>query len=230
METNWREELRERIRWIKQHGGPPPEGETVELHVRLSRSQFESFVSLLGQPNAEPFGEAPAGTLKLSMLHFGDDGKGALFFQFHPRPLAGSAPSRGPTKPGVSTSMGPRITAGVDFNTFLVPVFPLVRQELDAMREGKRAEALVPISKNATLAVGDWVTFVEGTADPFGVPVNTPGGVSLSVKLKRVRDENRAWAGQKLVSIAWDPDDVTGHADPSAEHPARGEDVRREDE
>ena len=76
--------------------------------------------------------------------------------------------------------------------------FPIERAELDAIKHGRRHDAVVPVSPEAPPAVGDTVTFQEATSDPFGNPVLVPNGDAVSVDLTEVRNQGHKWAGQDL--------------------------------
>jgi len=92
----------------------------------------------------------------------------------------------------------------VSDQTFL---FPIERRELEAMRTGRRHDAVVPILPDQTVHFepGAKVTFYEVTADPFGTPIRVPKGDWLTVTLTKVKDQDYQWAGRRLYSIAWDP-------------------------
>jgi hypothetical protein len=229
MDTDWRELLQEKVRQVKDGGGPPPEGETILVRVRLDKPKFEPFVAVLGRLNDRPFGEAPAGTLELRSLIWGEDGEGTLWFHFHREPPPEFSPSYALPRPRNASGKSPRTISGVDFNALPGLVFPLEREQLNAMIEGKRLDAVVPVPPDIVITQGDWVTFIEAKADPFGNPVNIPGGSSLSVRIKRARDEHHAWAGQKLFYVAWDPDEVPHGVSLEAEPAGHGQGPRRHD-
>jgi hypothetical protein len=89
-------------------------------------------------------------------------------------------------------------------------LFPMERAELDAMKKGHRRQAMVPVSPDLSdrLKPGARVTFFEASADPVGTPIPVPGGVRLSLTLTEVKDQDYQWAGRRLYSIAWDPDEA----------------------
>src|SRR5262249_7137239 len=148
-----------------------------------------------------------AGTLRIRSPRW-EDGSARLEFVFYPSPPAEFGPSQGLMKAAGPRGRSSRIIPGVDFNSIPNLVFPAERDELEAMTKGLRHDAVVPVSPMTPPGVGDNVTFVEATADPFGTPIFVPRGDSLSVKLTKVRDENYQWVGQRLYYIAWDPGEV----------------------
>jgi hypothetical protein len=83
--------------------------------------------------------------------------------------------------------------------------FPIEKAQLDAMKLGRRHDAVVPVSPEDPPAVGDTVTFLEATADPFGTPVLVPNGDAVSVDLTEVRNQGHKWVGRDLYYVAWDP-------------------------
>ena len=86
--------------------------------------------------------------------------------------------------------------------------FPIEKVQLDAIKQGRRHYAVVPVRPESPPAVGDTVTFQEATSDPFGNPVLVPNGDAVPVDLTEVRNEGHKWAGQDLYFIAWDPAEV----------------------
>src|SRR5262249_4500103 len=52
--------------------------------------------------------------------------------------------------------------------------FPLEKSEIDAIKHGRRGRAVVPVSPEESLAVGDRIRFLEAASDPFGFPVLVP--------------------------------------------------------
>jgi hypothetical protein len=83
--------------------------------------------------------------------------------------------------------------------------FPIEKGQLDAIRHGRRHDTVVPVSPEAPPAVGDTVSFLEATSDPFGTPVLVPNGDTVSVDLTEVRNQGHKWVGRDLYYIAWDP-------------------------
>jgi hypothetical protein len=83
--------------------------------------------------------------------------------------------------------------------------FPIEKGQLDAIKLGRRRDAVVPVSPESPPAVGDIVTFLESASDPFGTPILVPNGDSISVELTEVRNQGHKWVGQDLYYIAWDP-------------------------
>ena len=83
--------------------------------------------------------------------------------------------------------------------------FPTAKRQLDATKQGRRHDAVVPVSPESPLAAGDRVTFRESAADPFGFPVLVPNGDAVTVDLTEVRNQGQKWAGQDLYYIAWNP-------------------------
>jgi hypothetical protein len=86
-------------------------------------------------------------------------------------------------------------------------LFPMEQTELEAVKDGRRSEALVPVLPDFLdlLKPGASVTFYEAAADPFGNPVSVAGGDRFTVSLARVKDQNYQWVGHRLYLIAWDP-------------------------
>src|SRR3954466_5312215 len=72
-----------------------------------------------------------------------------------------------------------------------------------------------------SIAPGDRVIFIEATSDPFGTPINVPGGDSLSVTLTKVRGQEDPWAGRRPDYIAWDPVEVWNRTGGAALHGTR---------
>jgi len=83
--------------------------------------------------------------------------------------------------------------------------FPIEKGQLDAIKHGRRHDAVVPVSPGSPPAVGDIVTFLESASDPFGTPILVPNGDSISVELTEVRNQGHRWVGQDVYLIAWDP-------------------------
>jgi hypothetical protein len=85
--------------------------------------------------------------------------------------------------------------------------FPIERRELDAMKTGRRHEAVVPVLPNLTdhFEPGAKVTFFEVTTDLHGTPIPVPKGDRLTVTVTKVKDQDYQWAGRRLYYIAWDP-------------------------
>jgi len=86
--------------------------------------------------------------------------------------------------------------------------FPIEKDQLDAIKHGRRHDAVVPVNPANSPAVGNTVTFLEATSDPFGTPVFVPNGDAVSVDLTEVRNQGHKWVGQDLYYIAWDPAQV----------------------
>ncbi len=86
--------------------------------------------------------------------------------------------------------------------------FPSERAELDAIKQGRRHDAVVPVRPEAPLSVGDSVTFQEVRYDPFGEMILIPDGDAVSVDLTEVKNQGHKWAGRDLYFIAWDPAEV----------------------
>jgi hypothetical protein len=84
--------------------------------------------------------------------------------------------------------------------------FPMEKRELEAIKHGRRRDVLVPVKPEEPPAVGDTVTFLEATVDPFGTPLLVPNGGSICVELTEVRNQGDKWVGQDLYYIAWDPE------------------------
>jgi hypothetical protein len=99
--------------------------------------------------------------------------------------------------------------------------FPIRRTELDAITQGRRHDAVVPVNPEAPPAVGDTVTFREVTSDPFGTPVIVPNGDSVSVELTEVGNQGHKWVGQDLYRIAWDPAQIKKGPRKGATHGVR---------
>jgi hypothetical protein len=87
-------------------------------------------------------------------------------------------------------------------------VFPSYRKELKAMKQGRRHDAVVPVDPENPPVAGDIVTFRETGFDPFGSPIDIPGGDSLSVTLTESQDQGTSWLGRRLYQIAWDPEEA----------------------
>jgi hypothetical protein len=83
--------------------------------------------------------------------------------------------------------------------------FPTEKGQLDLIKRGRRHDAVVPVDPKGPPAVGDTVTFLEATTDPFGTPVVVPNGEAVSVDLTEVRNQGHKWVGKDLYYIAWDP-------------------------
>jgi len=85
--------------------------------------------------------------------------------------------------------------------------FPIERRELEAMKTGRRHDAVVPVLPNLAdyFKPGAKVTFYEVTTDPFGTPIPVPKGDQVTVALTKVKDQDYKWAGRQLYYISWDP-------------------------
>jgi hypothetical protein len=83
--------------------------------------------------------------------------------------------------------------------------FPSEKEELDAMKHGRKRDAIVPARPEDPPAVGDRVRFVQWVTDPFGNPIRAENGDSICVDLTEVRNEGEKWVGQDIYYIAWDP-------------------------
>jgi hypothetical protein len=82
--------------------------------------------------------------------------------------------------------------------------FPIEKGQLDLIKRGRRHDAVVPVDPKDPPAIGDTVTFLEATTDPFGTPVFVPNGDAVSVDLTEVRNQGHKWVGQDVYHIAWD--------------------------
>jgi len=93
-------------------------------------------------------------------------------------------------------------------------LFPIERGQLEAMKKGRRYEAMVPVLPDVSnrLKPGAKVTFFEATANPFGDPIPVQEGDRLTVALTKVKDADYRWVGRQLYSIAWDPDEAVKEA------------------
>ena len=78
------------------------------------------------------------------------------------------------------------------------------RDELKAIRAGRRRDAVVPVKPSESLHVGGTVTFYEASYDPFGEVLRVSGGDSVSVAITELKYQDE-WAGHQLYYIGWDP-------------------------
>ena len=208
--TDWRIQLQEEIRQIQERGGPPPEGETILLQVPLSEFDVEQFATVSGQVNDLPFGTALPGTLEIRPPARWADGTAQLAFVFRPNP-----PKHFGSSAGLMQARGPHggyplVVLGVDFNALPGLLFPIEREELDAIKQGLKHDVVVPVPRGVSVAPGQSVNLVEARVDPFGAPLIVPRAGSLAVRVTVVKaiDQNYSWAGRRLYRIEWDPDDV----------------------
>ncbi len=215
MNGDWRHLLKEKVKAIRERGGPQKPGELIVVPVDMNDSEFEMFSAFTGWLNARPHGDSPAGTLEIRPLSRGKDGLARLSFLFHPEPPvnfgtaegSSSGPEQRRVMPGVKFDS---IKSGVDFETLPWFAFPTDRNELSSMKTGHRHDAVVPVSPAAAMELdaGSPITFFEAASDAFGTPYYVPGGEALGFTLTRVRDEEYDWGGKKLYYVAWDPDVV----------------------
>jgi hypothetical protein len=86
--------------------------------------------------------------------------------------------------------------------------FPMYKEDLDAVRSGRRREAIVLVEKSESLHVGDTVAFYRVWTDPFGEAIRVRNSDTISVVIKeiRIRDEGTAHG---YYDVAWDPAQVT---------------------
>jgi hypothetical protein len=208
MEADWRAKLQEEVRKILEAGGPPPRGELIDILTYLNEPDYEKFAIYAGRLNDLPFGEAAPGTLQIRPPARRGDGNVQLSFLFRPHPPKYFGSSRGLMSP-VGPGGTPRfLITGIDFNSLPGLVFPADREELKAIEEHRRKDALVPVPYNRTLSEGDRVTFAQISLDRFGTPIFLRNGDVVSAKLNEVRDEKYDWADKRVYHIAWDPHEL----------------------
>jgi len=102
-------------------------------------------------------------------------------------------------------------------------LFPIERGELEALKKGRRYDAMVPVLPEISehLKPGAKVTFFEATSDPSGTPIPVPEGDQLTITLTNVKDQDYPWVGRRLYSIAWDPNEAVRIAAIKAQRPKR---------
>ena len=93
--------------------------------------------------------------------------------------------------------------------------FMMDRDELKAIRAGRRRDAVVPVKPSESLRVGDTVTFCEASYDPFGEVLRVSDGDSVSVVITELKYQDE-WAGRQLYHIAWDPARLIASPKPKA--------------
>jgi hypothetical protein len=99
--------------------------------------------------------------------------------------------------------------------------FPLEKRELNAIRQGRRRDVVVPASPEDPPAVGDRVRFVQAGYDPFGELLLVENGDSVLVELTKVRNLGEKWGSRDLYSIAWDPPQARKSSKEAAAHGPR---------
>lgn len=209
---DWQSRLQEKIQQIQQRGGPRPQGESIFIPAVLNESEVERIIAVAGQVNDLPFGTAPAGTLEIQQPPRSKNGTVQLEFVFRPSPTEAFGSSKGPRHARGSGGKHPSVLVGIDFNALPGRVFFMERGELEAIKNGLRHDAVVPIRRDVSIAPGERVVFVAAKSDPFGNPIFVPGGDSLSVTLIDAIDQDYPWAGRRLYRIVWDPDEVRTRA------------------
>jgi hypothetical protein len=177
----------------------------LTIRPEISESDFEKFTALRGWRNAEPFGDAPSGTLRIEHPSRRSDGGLELHFDYSlDNPKAGTVleGAKNRAEAGDRTS---RSSQGIDFGTVPELVFPIERSELKAVKGGRRRHSVVPIPPTFIPKAGQEVTFLESASDPFGVPYFIENGDHITLRLTDVKDHHHRWAGQNLYHIKWDP-------------------------
>lgn len=83
--------------------------------------------------------------------------------------------------------------------------FPVNREKLAAIKEGRVRHLFVPIRPEDPPGVGDRVTLLESGRDPFGYPTLVANGDSVTVELTEVKNRGQEWFGHDVYRVAWDP-------------------------
>jgi hypothetical protein len=92
--------------------------------------------------------------------------------------------------------------------------FPMVKEDMEKVRRGRRRHAVVPVKPGDALRAGDTVRFYQVGYNPFGEMLTVPDGEVISVVVKEVRLKDD-WAGHHVYSIAWDPAEVSESPQPA---------------
>lgn len=86
--------------------------------------------------------------------------------------------------------------------------FPMVKEEIEKVRRGRRRDKVVPVAPGDALHVGDTVRFYQAGYDPSGEVVRVPDGKVISVVVNEIKAQDDWW-GYHVFKIAWDPAGVT---------------------
>lgn len=81
--------------------------------------------------------------------------------------------------------------------------FPMMKEDIEKVRRGRRHDAVVPVKPGDMLRAGDTVKFYQVGHNPFGEVLAVPDGDAISVVIKEIRRQGD-WAGHHLYHIAWD--------------------------
>jgi hypothetical protein len=179
----------------------------------MSPSDLEKFAALSGWLNELPFGVAPPRTLEIARPSTGwGEEKTHLQFHYYPEPLPEIESSDGLSHWELRGGPRRRSTRCIDFITVPWFVFPADQIDLEAMKSGKRVDAVIPVHPDFTHALHEGttrVTFLQSERYPYGGDRHyVRDGDYLTVKVERVKDLDYRSAGHKIYSIAWDPHEV----------------------